>query len=142
MLIALTAEATDELFTASERWITAGPGIAPSQLERTILGSLAVLRSHPAVLRAYAEVAGYDTELADFWTSRMNRTSEILADVIAAGRETGTVRAQIDPRVTADFIIWGGERLMSHHVATSAPDTDVDCARKLASSIAAMLFVE
>ena len=142
LLIALTAEATKELFAASERWIVAGPGIDAHQLERTIMGSFAVLRSHPAVLKAYAEVAAYDPELEAFWAERMDRTAGILAGVIARARDSGIVRPQVDPSVTADFIVWGGERLMSHHVTTSPPETDADCARKLAASISAMLFVE
>lgn len=142
LLIALTAEATDELFAASERWITAGSGIDGSELERTIMGSFAVLRAQPAVLRAYAEVAAYDPDIAGFWAKRMDRTAEILADVIARARETGAVRPTIDPVLAADFIVWGGERLMSRHVATSPIERDADCARKLARAITAMLYVD
>lgn len=142
LLIALTAEATEELFGASERWIKAGSGIDGRQLERTIMGSFAVLRAQPAVLRAYAEVAAYDPDLAGFWAERMDRTTGILADVIATARAAGTVRPQVDPAVTADLIVWGGERLMSRHVAASPPETDADCARKLAAAISAMLFVD
>jgi TetR/AcrR family transcriptional regulator, ethionamide resistance regulator len=142
LLIALTSEATEDLFAASERWITTGKGIDGRQLERTIMGSFAVLRAQPAVLRAFAEVAAYDPDLEDFWSERMDRTAAILAEVIASAREAGTVRAGIDPAVAADFVVWGGERLMSRHVATSPPETDPDCARELAAAISAMLFVD
>src|SRR5215470_15080403 len=101
-----------------------------------------MLRAQPAVLKAFAEVAAYDPDLADFWAERMDRIAATLADVIAGARDAGTVRPQVDPMTTAEFIIWGGERLMSRHVATSPTDTDPDCAAKLATAISAMLFVE
>lgn len=140
LLVDLTEQATDELFASSAGWISEDPQLEIESLVENMLVSIRIFRTHKAVLAAFAEVAAYDQDVAGFWATRMDELVAALASRITAGQAAGTIRAELDPRVTASFVVWGAERAVSHHVATNPPSRDRSFAEGVAKSIWAMLF--
>ena len=139
LLTAVTEHATRELFTASEAWIQSPEGLGTNALHATLMEAIGIFREHAAVLTAYREVASYDPEVAEFWTSRIEKLVIAMREKIASGQHAGAIRAALEPRTTAEFAVWGAERAIARHVATTPAATDQQFAHDLALAVGAML---
>ena len=138
LLMQVTETATAELFASARDWVAEAFADRPA-LERTLRGVIGELRAHAAVYAALVEVAGYDEDVAAFWRSRVAGFAAVLCGRIEEGQRAGTIGAALDPRITADWIAWGSERLIAQHTAIHGASEDERLARGLAAAIWATL---
>jgi len=134
LLMRITEAASGDLFAAAEGWLADGFADR-SELERTLLGVVGQQREHSALLRALAEVAGYDEQVASFWRDRVGGFIAQLSERIEEGQRAGTIAPELDPESTAAWITWGVERLAAQHVASEPPERDPQLAAGLATAI-------
>jgi AcrR family transcriptional regulator len=125
LLMRLAESATGDLFGAAEHWIVGAGDL--EALERTEAAIIAQQREHAGLFRALAEVAGYDPAVARFWRSRVDAVADLLHERLA-GRD-------LDPVVTARFLVWATERTVFEHVADSGGVDDEQLAKGMAQII-------
>ncbi len=103
-----------ELFTMSDRWF-AGDGDSRRQLHAAIEGVAVVYAEHGPVLRALAEAAADDPAVervyGDLVQGFVDATAAHIEQEVAAGR-----MAPLDPRPTAEALIWLNERFLTNHL--------------------------
>ncbi len=123
LLQELTAEATRELFASAGAWVQDDASTAAQHVEviRTLVRGY---RRHEPLLRAVTEVAGYDADVAAFWTDRLDAFALLLRERLERDRDTGRMTVPVDPAVTATFIAWGTDRVIAAHVRTQPPQAD------------------
>lgn len=140
LLMTLTDSATDELFAAASAWIHSDLESGVEALARTQLHSIGVFRRHAAVLAAYAEVGAYDTDVAEFWASRIEKLIDEFAERIERGQAAGLIKPNLAPRSTAMFLVWGAERTTMRHVRVDDGSGDRALATEMAEAVWAMLM--
>ena len=132
LLIRVAEAATNVLLDIAEDWITDRTADLET-LRPTVRLMVAENRKHAPLLAALAEVAAYDAEVAEFWQARIGRYIGLVKARLQADKRAGLAPKSLDPGVTASFIVWGTERVVSLGVAgdpTGAGD------RRLADGVA------
>ena len=132
LLIRIAEAATNPLLDIAEDWITDRSADIET-LRPTIREMVAENRKHAHLLAALAEVAAYDAEVAEFWQSRLQGYIDLVEERLQADKRSGLAPAALDPAVTASFIVWGTERVVSLGVAGD-PSAAGD--RRLADGVA------
>ena len=127
LLMRVAESATSELFTAAEVWIDGGGDL--SALESTQAEIIAQHRQHLGLIRALAEVGGYDPLVAEFWRSRV----DAVADRLQARFDA--VAPTVDAAVAARFLVWATERTIFEHLANERGVSDDRLARGMAEVI-------
>ena len=88
LLMRLTEDVTDELYTQADIWYS-GSGDPETEI-RQALGNIARLyEQHGPLLRAIVEVSTYDDEVAAFWRRLLGRFVEASRMRIVAEQEAG-----------------------------------------------------
>ena len=116
LLIRIAEAATNPLLDIAEDWITDRSADIET-LRPTIREMVAENRKHAPLLAALAEVAAYDAEVAEFWQSRLQGYIDLVKQRLQADKRAGLAPPALDPAVTASFIVWGTERVVSLGVA-------------------------
>jgi AcrR family transcriptional regulator len=132
LLLRLAAEATEELFEASDAWWEHSLADGPGPLGGALLELTRIYRRHAAVLDAVGEVAGYDPAVAAFWRERMDGYAASLRARLAGEQRAGAVPREVDPEATAFVLVWSVERSVAEHVRAQPPRTDAAFAAQLA----------
>ena len=135
LLMRLTESATRDMFPRPEEWVDGADTSGLETLTHTIARMLAHYRSHADALAALAEVAAYDAEVAAFWRERVDGFAAVLRDRLERDRRAGRVPADLDCDVTARFVAWGAERIVSEHIASDDGGGDAHLAESLARAI-------
>lgn len=90
----------------------------PGELIRAALEGIAqIWVEHGDLLRVAVEVATYEEHFRDFWNDLLNPFIDATAAHIEAEQQAGRVHAELDPRGTAEVIIWGFERVLYQIIA-------------------------
>lgn len=135
LLIKLGAQAGREMFDAAIEWWQGdhqdGPAGASRAVERMING----FRAHERILLAVIEVAGYETEVAEFWHGRVRRFIEIARERLETLRRQGKIDPELDPEATAAALTFMVERTIPRQLASTEPDQDGRLAAALGRSI-------
>jgi AcrR family transcriptional regulator len=140
LLVRLADRATAELFATADRFWMEDHAGGPEQLSAVLLAMVRIYRRHEPVLRAVAEVAGYDPAVAAFWRERMDRYADFMREQIEVDRRAGRVAEALDARHTAFAVVWAVERGVSEHVRAAAPGDDPAFARALGRATWLALF--
>jgi AcrR family transcriptional regulator len=119
LLMRLSEEVTDELYTQADIWYS-GSGDPEAEI-REAIGNIAQLyEQHGPLLRAIVEVSTYDEEVASAWRSLVGRfitaTEARIEAEQAAGKSSG-----IEPSGTAFALVWMAERVLYEELVQDAP---------------------
>ncbi len=136
LLMRLAESATSGVFTEAERWVREEDPEGLTSLERQTRTMLAQHRRHAPALKALAEVAAYDREVAEFWRAKVDHFAGVLRERLERGQARGEVPAELDPEVTSQFVAWGTERIVAVHIAVDDGSGD----DRLADGIARALW--
>jgi AcrR family transcriptional regulator len=108
LLMRLAEDVSHRLYAEGNVW-TSGGGDPTDELGRALRGSAALYREHGNVVRALADSATTDPEMAKFWNGILDRfidrAQERIEEARAAGRGVGG-----DPRATAFALCMMTER--------------------------------
>lgn len=137
LLLRLTESATDVLFSTAEQWVSDDDATLDG-LRATARGVVAEYRRHGALLTAFAEVAAYEPEVAEFWRTRVSRFIDVLRERLERARDTGRLDPAVDTKVAAEFIAWGMERTVAQRVISDPEGRDDD---RLAEGLARSIWV-
>lgn len=102
---AIAADTIADLVGVSASWLDA-PKSTRGELNQAMAELFAAYAPHRRVMAAAAEVAAYDPELHDAFTSAMEAAAQRVAKHITAGQATGVVRRDIAPLATARWLAW------------------------------------
>lgn len=102
-----------DLGAMSAHWFAAtGPG--PERVATAIHGIVDVYAEHGTVLRALAEAANHDPDVAHVYGDLIQGFVDASAALIEAEIDAGHVRP-LDPRRTAEALVWMNERVLNTH---------------------------
>jgi AcrR family transcriptional regulator len=133
LLIRLADTMKQQVFDLAKDWRPSGPNGGPDGLASVFRDMIGFYRHHANLLAAITEVAAYDPAVAEFWTSQLDRFTDLTAQIIEEEQEAGRTAPDIDPRILAQVLTWDGDRVIARHVATNADvTTDPVVARELA----------
>ena len=116
LLIRVAESATNPLLGIAEDWIV-DTDAGFDTLRPRIREMVAENRKHAPLFAALAEVAAYDPEVAEFWRERMQGYIDLLKRRLQADKRAGLLPKDVDCAVTASYIVWGTERVVSLGVA-------------------------
>lgn len=109
LLLAAVAEVVDELYLMSDRWWH-GEGPPAERVRRALEGVVSVYGEHAGLLRVATEVSTYDDEVRGFWLQIMDRFIAATAGHIRSEQERGLIAQAMEPRATAEGLVWMAER--------------------------------
>jgi len=89
-------------------WATVGP--PAEQVRAAVEALVSFFADNLTLLRAAAEVATYDAEVAAAWAEVVGRLAEATADHVRAEQGAGLIGAAIDPESTSEALTWMAER--------------------------------
>ena len=108
------------------------PADGAEGLADTFLQVIGVYREHIGVLRAVAEVGGYDATIRAFWHDRLDRFRDRTIAVLRDEQDAGRSPASVSLASASQIIVIGGERAIFDHVTDAGSDEDASFARELA----------
>ena len=109
LLLAAVEEVAGELYVMADRWWH-GEGPPAERVRRAIESVVAVYAEHAGVLRVATEVSTYDEEVREAWRAIVERFIDAGAEHIRSEQERGLIAARLDPRATAEALVWMNER--------------------------------
>ena len=143
LLIRLTETATERLFAVSEEWVRERRGSdAADELVKTIREVIREYRDHAALLRALAEVAGYDPAVEAFWAGKVEGFAAGLEARVREEQAAGDALPDIDPAMASRVVAWAVERNLARHVVVDDGAGDDALASTLARMMWATLYGE
>jgi AcrR family transcriptional regulator len=132
LLIDATEVVSGALFEQAERWWH-GQGEPAELITEALEGVAGLWVENEALLRTTIEVATYDERMRRFWHELVGRFVEATAEHIEREQADGVIDPRIDPRGTAETLIWGAER--SLYILTTVGERPAD---EVVDSIAAV----
>ena len=102
-------EVADELYRMADRWWH-GEGPPAERVRVALEGVVSVYAEHAGLLRVATEVSTYDEEVREVWMAIVERFIEATADHIRSEQSKGLINARLDPRTTAEALVWMNER--------------------------------
>lgn len=127
LLLAAVEEVSAELYAEADRWWH-GEG-DPAELVRNALrGVVGVWAQHASLLRVATEVSTYDEEVRTVWIELVGRFIDATAEHIATEQGRGRIARSLDPRSTAEALVWMAERCGYIYIARGdrSPDEVTD----------------
>ncbi|MEU7818025.1 TetR/AcrR family transcriptional regulator [Pseudonocardia sp. NPDC049154] len=119
LLRSLATDAADAVVAAVEPW-TGLPDDAGRDELRAALRVLAeAYREHSATMSAMAEMAALDGEVAASYRQFMSRGGAKVEAHVRSGYAAGTIRQEIDPAITVDWLVTMLERGLYHHLRSA-----------------------
>jgi AcrR family transcriptional regulator len=140
LLLAVVESATENIFTVTRAWTEGDASAGKLGLAATMLNSIKVWREHSALLAAYFEVSAYDPKVAAYWRDEFDAIIHLIERRIEHDQATGLVDPTLDPKATAAFIVYAGQRMASEQVTVGDPASDEAAARHVADIIWKILY--
>ena len=131
LLVATTAETAEALYREADRWWH-GEGPPEERLIEALTGMAELYERHGSLLRVATEVATYDDELRLFWRGIVERFVAATETHLRHEQEAGRVPRTLDPRATAESLVWMAERCCYIYLASGERS-----ARELVGSLGA-----
>jgi TetR/AcrR family transcriptional regulator, ethionamide resistance regulator len=110
LLRAAVEDVADELYRMAEIWWL-GEGPPAERVRVALEGVVAVYAQNAALLRLVTEVSTYDEEVRELWVAIVERFVEATAEHIRGEQAKDLISATLDPRATAEALVWMNERL-------------------------------
>jgi len=140
LLLEVVASATENIFSVSRAWAEGDRLPGKDELEAAIADSLRVWREHAPLVAAYLELSTYDPQVGAYWQEQFGTIIDAVQRRIEHEQRAGKIPKTLDPRTTAQFIVFGAERLAAQHVATRDAAEDAALARHTADSMWRMMY--
>jgi len=127
LLLAALREVAGELGRESEGWWE-GEGPPADRVRQAISGVVSIYAEHASLLRVATEVSTYDDEVRAFWVSVIDRFISEAADHIRSEQREGLIPDLLEPRPTAEGLVWMVERCCYVYLAAGdrSPEKLVD----------------
>jgi TetR/AcrR family transcriptional regulator, ethionamide resistance regulator len=119
LLMRLTEDVSDELFTQADIWYS-GSGDPEAEVREALANIARLYEQHGTLLRAIVEVSTYDEEVAVFWRLLLGRFVEATRERIAVEQKAGK-SSEGDPGATAFALCWMAERVLYQELVQGAP---------------------
>ena len=119
LLMRLSEDVTDELFTQADIWYS-GSGNPGAEIREALVNIARLYEQHGPLLRAIVEVSTYDEEVAVFWRQLLGRFVDASRARIIAEQEAGR-SSGCDPAATAFALCWMAERVLYQELVQDAP---------------------
>jgi AcrR family transcriptional regulator len=110
LLLVAVEEVADELYRMADRWWH-GEGPPAERVRLALEGVISVYSENADLLRVTAEVSTYDEEVRGVWLAIIERFIEATAEHISSEQQKGLITARLEPRPTAESLVWMNERL-------------------------------
>jgi AcrR family transcriptional regulator len=121
LLRALTSDIADELATAASVCWDLPANTTREDVTNGLLHLVEVYLPHADLLAAIVEMAGYDAVVRAHWISLMEQVIADAATHIRRGQGEGSIRSDVRPVETAQWLIWMIERGVYQLVRNAAP---------------------
>jgi TetR/AcrR family transcriptional regulator, ethionamide resistance regulator len=119
LLMRLTEDVTDELYTQADIWYS-GSGDPEAEIREALANIARLYVQHGTLLRVIVEVSTYDDEVAVFWRALVGRFIDATTTRIAAEQAAGK-SSDDDPGATAFALCWMAERVLYQELVQGAP---------------------
>ncbi|HEX4671244.1 MAG TPA: TetR/AcrR family transcriptional regulator [Solirubrobacteraceae bacterium] len=119
LLMRLSEDVTDELFTEADIWYS-GSGDPEAEIREALVNIARLYEQHGPLLRAIVEVSTYDEEVSVFWRQLLGRFVDASRARISAEQEAGK-SSGCDPAATAFALCWMAERVLYQELVQDAP---------------------
>jgi TetR/AcrR family transcriptional regulator, ethionamide resistance regulator len=129
LLMRLTEDVTDELYTQADIWYS-GSGDPEAEIREALVNIARLYEQHGTLLRAIVEVSTYDDEVALFWRALMGRFVDATQTRIAAEQEAGK-SSGCEPAATAFVLCWMAERVLYQELVQGNPVAGEDLVEAL-----------
>jgi AcrR family transcriptional regulator len=129
LLMRLSEDVTDELFTQADIWYS-GSGDPEAEIREALRNIARLYEQHGPLLRAIIEVSTYDEEVAIFWRALVARFVDASRARIIAEQEAGK-SSGCDPAATAFALCWMAERVLYQELVQDAPVPPEDLVESL-----------
>jgi AcrR family transcriptional regulator len=119
LLMRLSEDVTDELFTQADIWYS-GSGDPEAEIREALANIARLYEQHGPLLRAIVEVSTYDEDVAVFWRQLLGRFVDASRARIIGEQEAGK-SSGCDPAATAFALCWMAERVLYQELVQDAP---------------------
>jgi AcrR family transcriptional regulator len=109
LLLAALREVAAELRRESEGWWD-GDGPPAERVREAITGVVSIYAENARLMGVATEVSTYDDEVRAFWVSVLDRFIVETADHIRSEQRAGLIPDMLEPRPTAEGLVWMVER--------------------------------
>lgn len=111
LLMRLTEDVTEDLYSAAEGWYH-GDGDPEEVMREALTEIWALYKEHASLLKAIVEVSTYDHAVAGFWRSLLDRFVVATRERIETEQAAGRALAVAQPEATGFALIWMTERTL------------------------------
>jgi AcrR family transcriptional regulator len=125
-----------EVVSSARQWMDLDTGITQQGLQSIFEGLIGTYRRRAKLLAALAEASTYDEGVRDEFHAMLSIGHVELAKHIRRAQSNGVARSDVDPEVTAGWLVWMIERGLYQQVR---PATKRDLNRH-AASLAAIVW--
>jgi TetR/AcrR family transcriptional regulator, ethionamide resistance regulator len=136
LLIAISADAVNEIVTVSEGLYEPGLHRSRMQFEQAVRRTVLTWLSHVPLMNALSELAAYNPAVKEQFLAGWHKAQQRVAEHIRDGQEEGFVRADLHPEYVGGWLTWMAERGISM-VAWPAPQEHLD---QIAGALAATVW--
>jgi AcrR family transcriptional regulator len=109
LLLTAVDDVAEELYRMADRWWH-GTGPPAERVRRAIEGVVSVWAEQSNLLRVATEVSTYDEEVREMWIGIVGRFIDATADHIRTEQDAGLIPRALEPRPTAEALVWMIER--------------------------------
>lgn len=102
-------DVAEELYRMADRWWH-GEGPPADRVRTSLEGVVAVYAGNASLLRIATEVSTYDDEVRELWLGIVGRFIAATAEHIASEQSKGLISGSLEPRGTAEALVWMVER--------------------------------
>ncbi|MFI7609460.1 TetR/AcrR family transcriptional regulator [Micromonospora sp. NPDC049366] len=134
LLLRLAESVSQTSFGVATTWRPTPGEDAVGSLTEVFRQVIRIYREHAAVLAAINEVGAYDPVVREFWASRLEQFTRNTEALVRADQENGLAPRDLDPVQASLLVVLGGDRYLTHHIATDDGSGDESAARELAAT--------
>jgi AcrR family transcriptional regulator len=132
LLIALAAQAVEQVNAVAEVWTREDHRPGPAGAAATVLEMIRVYREHAAVLRTLAEVGAYDDEVRAVRRERREQFDRLIVQRLRRERAAGLVDPDVDIATAATVVSQMVDAAILDHIDHGSAKDD----RRLADTLA------
>jgi AcrR family transcriptional regulator len=132
LLMRLAGTMQDTAYELVRAWQPVGPSGGADGMAELFAEVIRIYREYSAVLTAINEVSTYDATVRNFWAARTNRFVDNAAEKVIEEQRAGRTPASVDPVVSSQLNVIGGDRFIAHHITVDDGSGDATAARELA----------
>lgn len=110
LLLALTEDVVRRLVEAAAAWWQLPPEATKDDLRGALAGVISAYMPHQLLWGAVVDASSYDQRVRERFRDVVELAAAAVAKHIRDGQKTGTVRDDLDPKRTGEFLTWMTER--------------------------------